>query len=224
VRLETLEELMPEVQRLSTYHAFSAYLRSRGIDAREITAILEYLKFAGMRYVPSINMLFVVGPRAGRIIREAARFVLYLMRGEIMERRGKRLAPEDERFAAAVDEALVCFAAKIVDPMLDCFGEDCESAGRRMEAEDAGVPSLRSKRRLIDAIGRGSGVGEMLHSEYRAGRLKRETVKKLFAARLDEPDSPRKMHSRLLAMLGGRSAPRRKRSAGSCRRSSDLLS
>ncbi len=212
-RRETLETLLPEVQRRSTYHAFSAYLRSRRIDAREITAILEYLKFAGMRYVPSINTLLVVGPFAGRIIREAARFVLYLMRGATMERGGRRLAPEDESSGAAVDEALVCFAAKIVDPLLDCFDEDCICAGRRTEAEDTGVPSLRSKRLLIDAIGRGSSIGEALHAEYRAGRVKRGTVQKLFAARLDEPGSPRTMYSRLVAMIGGRSAPRRKRSA-----------
>jgi hypothetical protein len=211
-RRETLETLLPEVLRRTTYHVFSAYLRSRGIGAREITAILECLKFAGMRYVPAINALLVARYRPERMIREAARFALHLRRGEIMERRGKRLAPEDERFAAAVDEALVCFAAKIVDPMLDCFGEDCMSAGRRIEAEDAGVPPLRSKRRLIDAIGRGSGVGEALHSEYRAGRVKRETVKDLFAARLDEPGASLKMYSRLAAMALGRRAPRRPRS------------
>ena len=123
-RREALETVLPEVSRRSTYHAFSAHLRARKTDPREIVELLEHAKYDGMRYVPAMNALLVVKSDPARLIREAARFVLHLMRGEIMERGGRRLPPFDQFYRTAVDEALVGFAANVVNPSFDGVRED----------------------------------------------------------------------------------------------------
>ncbi len=192
-RRETFEAVLPEVQCRSTYHAFSAYMRSRRMSPREITAVIENLKCDGMRYVPAINTLLIVKNDPSRIVREAARFVLHLMRGGIMERPGKRLPAEDEFYGAAIAEALVCFGAGVVNPSMACAGDDslpgsidgrgaCRTAERGM-----GIPGLRLKKRLLVARALGARLGAALHRSYHEGRVTREKIAELFAVRLDEP-------------------------------------
>jgi len=205
-RREAFETLLPEVQRRSTYHAFSAYLRTRGIDSGEIAAVIDHLKLAGMRYVPEINTLLVVKNDPSRLVREAARFVLHLMRGDIMERRGKRLAPTDEHDGAAVAEALVCFAAKVVNPSMDCLGDDALRAERFAGAAGAEAPPLGSRKRLLASTARGAALGEALHRAYLAGRVRRESVAKLFAARLEEPGEAHRSYLRLVESTRARRA------------------
>ena len=123
-RRERFEAVLPEVQCRTTYHAFSSYLRSRRASPLEVVPILENLKYKGMTYVPSINTFLIVKFEPVRAVREAARFVLHSLRGEILERRSKPLPAADRFFGAVISEALVCFAAKIVNPAEDCAKDD----------------------------------------------------------------------------------------------------
>ena len=217
-RRETFETVLPEVQCRSTYHAFSAYMRARRMGPREITAVIENLKRDGMRYVPAINTLLIVKSDHSRIVREAARFVLHLMRGEIMERPGKRLPAEDECYGAAIAEALVCFGAGVVNPSMACVGDD--SLPGSLEARGAcqapgkgtGIAGLGSKKRLLVARALGARLGEALHLSYHEGRMTREKVAELFAARLDEPGASRMLYLRLAGKTRRRGAAPRNRS------------
>jgi hypothetical protein len=214
-RRETIEAVLPEVQGRATYHALSAYMRSRKIGPREITAILENLKIDGMRYVSSINALLVVKNDPSRMVREAARFVLHLMRGEIMERRGKRLSAEDEFYGTAIAEALVCFAAKVVNPSMNCVGDDAlpgslDARGAwRTSGSGTGIPNLGVKKRLLAARTLGARLGEALHLSFHEGRVTKERIAELFAARLDTPGSSRGLYLGLVGNTRGRGAARR---------------
>ena len=198
-RTENFDAVLPEVQYRATYHAFSAYLRSRRISPGEITAILENLKCDGMRYVPSINTLLIVKNDPSRTIREAARFVLHLMRGEIMERRAERRSAEDAFYGAVISEALVCYAAKVVNPSLDCVGGDplLGSLGARGAVERAAPRhSMKETKRLIGALRRFIDEGSAASGALRAegmdagirgiGPRKRLLVAKALGARLGE--------------------------------------
>ena len=217
-RRETVEAILPEVQFRSTYHALSAYMRSRKMDQHEITAILENLKYDGMRYVPEINVLLMVKNDPSRMIREAARFVLHLMRGEIMERRVKRISMEDEFYGTVLAEALVCFAAKVVNPSMDCVRDDFPlrspdaRRAHRAAVRGGGVRGLGPKKRRLIARALGARLGEALHLSYHEGRVTRERIAELFATRFETPDSSRKLFLRLSGGARGRGEAPRDRS------------
>jgi hypothetical protein len=247
-RRETIEAILPEVQCRSTYHAISAYMRSRKMGPREIAAVLENLKYDGMRYVPAINELLVVKSDPSRLVREAARFVLHLMRGEIMERRGERPAAEDEFYGTAIAEALVCFAATVVNPSMDCIGNDAllgsldargaphdaaprhsmsetrdligalrrivesettANGARRAGGNGGGISNLGPKKRLLIARALGARLGEALHLSYHEGRVTKERIADLFAARIDEPGAPRGLYFGIAEKARGRETARR---------------
>jgi hypothetical protein len=140
-RKEPFDTILPEVQCRSTYHSFSSYLRSRRVSPREIVPILESLKHQGMSYAPSINTFLIVKFDPSRAVREAARFVLHSLRGEVLERRPKPLPIEDDFFGAVIAEALACFAAKIVDSSRDCTRDD--SLLGSLEADGAVTRPMR---------------------------------------------------------------------------------
>ncbi len=217
-RRETLEAVLPEVQCRSTYHAFSAYMRSRKMGPREIAAVLESLKRDGMRYVSAINTLLIVKNDPSRMAREAARFVLHLMRGETMERPAKRLSAADEFYRAAIDEALVCFAAAVVNPSMACAGNGrlrgpFEVEGACRAAEKSGeIPALGARKRLLAAWALGARLGEALRLSYHAGRMTREKIAALFSARLDGPGDSRATYLRLAGKTRGHGAAVRRRS------------
>jgi hypothetical protein len=217
-RREAIEAILPEVQYRATYHALSAYMRSRKIGPHEIAAILENLKYDGMRYVPAINALLIAKNDPSRMIREAARFVLHLMRGEIMERRGRRLSTEDEFYGTAIAEALVCFAAKVVNPSMDCVRDDAfpgsldVRGAHRTALKGRGIPGLGFKKRLLIARALGARLGEALHLSYHEGRMTRERIAELFAARIDTPGASRRLFLRLAGSARGRGPALRNRS------------
>jgi hypothetical protein len=246
-RRETFEALLPEVQCRATYHAFAAYLRSRRMPPGEIAEILDCLKYDGMRYVPSIHTLLIVKNDPSRAIREAGRFVLHLMRGEIADRRGARSSAEDAFYGAVVEEALAGFAAGFVNPSLNCVRDDPllgSLDARGAVARAAPRHSMKETKRLVGALRRfveeGSaakgplrakgiavglrGIGprkrflvakalgarlcEALRLSYREGRMTREGIAALFAARLEGPGAARQ---RYLELAG---AARRRAAAG----------
>ena len=217
-RRETFETVLPEVQCRSTYHAFSAYMRARRMGPREITVVIENLKRDGMRYVPAINTLLIVKNDPSRMVREAARFVLHLMRGEIMERLEKRLSAEDEFYGTAIAEALVCFAARVVNPSMDCVRDDsilgslAARGARRTTGKGKGIPGLGLKKRLLIARALGARLGEALHLSYHEGRVTRERIAELFATRLDEPGASRGLYLGLVDNTRGGGAALRNRS------------
>jgi len=185
---------------------------------REIAAVLESLKRGGMRYVSAINTLLVVRNDPSRMAREAARFVLHLMRGETMERPVKRLSTADEFYRTAIDEALVCFAAMVVNPSMACAGGDSlrgpsdGSGACRAAEKGTGITGLCLRKRLFVARALGARLGEALHLSYHAGRVTREKIAALFAERLDEPGASRASYLRLAGKTRGRGAAVRNRS------------
>lgn len=119
-RRESLEAVLPEVQCRTTFHSFSSYLRSRRVSPRGSSFALARIKTKGIAYVPEINTFLVLTSDPGRKIEGAARFVLHLLRKEVGERPRKSPSALDDFYRAVVDEALVCFAARVVNPAREC--------------------------------------------------------------------------------------------------------
>lgn len=113
---EPLEDVFPEVHCRKTYHAFSSYLRSRRISNKGVIAALENLKYFKVSYIPAINEFLIMRFDPVQAAREAARFVYFALR-DMVGRRKKRLRTAGDRFYAFVlEEALVYFGSKIIDP------------------------------------------------------------------------------------------------------------
>jgi hypothetical protein len=68
------------------------------------------------------------------------------------------------------------------------------------------------KKRLLVARALGARLGEALHLSYHEGRMTREKVAELFAARLDEPGASRILYLRLAGKTRRRRAALRNRS------------
>jgi hypothetical protein len=111
----SIEEMFPSVLSRATYTAVGVTLRSRRVPSRKIAAALEILRTRGMYYVPSINILLVLefDPVAAAL--EAARFVLYALRGGLLRRKRRKHA-EDRFYSFMLEEALVHFCSKIIHP------------------------------------------------------------------------------------------------------------
>jgi len=213
-RKEPFDAVLPEVECRATYHSFSAYLRSRKVIPREIAAILENLKVEGMRYVPAINAFLIVKFDPSCAVREAARFVLHALRGDLRERRAKRRAAEDDFFDAIIEEALVCFAAKVVDPSRECIRDDSRLGAldcRRGMKSLKRIMNLALKRRLHLTKVLGARLGEALHLSFHEGRMTRGEIEGLFGARLEAPGSSRELYRRLAKESRGRDATTPKR-------------
>jgi hypothetical protein len=206
-RKEPLEAILPEVECRATYHAFSSYLRSRRVSTREIVPILGHLKREGMRYVPGINVCLIARFDPSRAVREAARFVLHALRGDVGEVRAKRRSVEDEFFGSVIEEALVCFAAKVVDPSRSCLGNDSPAGASkpgRAAMSLRKIASLPLRRRLLHTSALGGRLGEALHAAFHEGRVPRREIEGLFGARLVAPGSAKQLHSRLTKAVRGR--------------------
>jgi hypothetical protein len=119
-----LEAVYPEVHCRKTYHAISAYLRRRRASPAVSSATLETIKSFDMAYIPELNTFLVLRFNATAAAREAARFVLAVMRDSLGEGRTRRKSRRDAFYDAVIDEALACFGSKIVNPTQDCLKGD----------------------------------------------------------------------------------------------------
>ena len=199
-RKEPLEAVLPEVECRATYHAFSSYLRSRRVSAREIVPVLEHLKREGMRYVPEINASLIVRFDPSCAVREAARFVLHALRGDVGEVPAKRRSIEDDFFARVIEEALVCFAARVVDPSHACLMDGIPSGllnGNRAPIARRKIGSLSLRRRLLFTTSIGSRLGGELHLAFHQGRITRREIEDMIRGRLDAPGASRELYMRL---------------------------
>jgi len=200
-RKEPFDAVLPEVECRATYHSFSSYLRSRKASPREIVPILENLRHEGMRYVPAINAFLIVRFDPSRAVREAARFVLHALRGDLREVHAKRRSAEDDFFGAIIEEALVCFGAKVVDPSPNCIKDEPRLGAldyRRAASSFKKIKNLALKRRLLFTKALGARLGEALHLSFHEGRTTRGEIEGLFGARLDAPGSSRELYLRLV--------------------------
>ena len=199
-RKEPLEAVLPEAERRATYHAFSSFLRSRRVSARDIVPVLESLKREGMRYVPGINMCLIVRFDPSCAVREAARFVLHALRGDVGEAGARRSSVEDRFFGGVVEEALVCFAARVVDPARACVAE-----GVAPGMPDTGRPpiprkktrNLSLKKRILLEAAIGSRLGEELHQAFHEGRMTRREIGEIIRTRLDVPGASKDLYMRM---------------------------
>jgi hypothetical protein len=119
-----LEAVYPEVHCRKTYHAFSAYLRGRRVNAAVASAALESIRSYGMAYVPALNTFLVLRFSPDAAAREAARFVVTVMRDALSEGGTRPRGRRDAFYGAVIDEALACFGSKIVNPTQDCLKAD----------------------------------------------------------------------------------------------------
>ncbi len=119
-----LEAVYPEVHCRKTYHAFASYLRGRRVSAAVLSVALENIKSYGMAYVPALNTFLVLRFDPTSAAREAARFVVTVMRDALAEGRKPPRERGDAFYTAIIDEALACFGSKIVNPTQDCLKAD----------------------------------------------------------------------------------------------------
>lgn len=213
-RKEPFDAVLPEVECRATYHAFSSYLRRRKVSTREIAQILAHLKRDGMRYVHRINVCLIAKFDPSHAVREAARFVLYALRGDVGVVRSARRPAGDEFFGSVVEEGLVCFAAKVVDPSHNC-SEDDPAAGvprpRRAAMSLRKIAGLSPGRRLPHARTLGGRLGEALHAAFHEGRVTRREIQGFFGTRLEAPGSAKQLHTRLSRAARRRHEAKRER-------------
>ncbi len=121
---ETIDDVFPEVHCRKTYSAFAALLRSKRMSQLGTFASIESLRQYGITYVPAINSFLVMRFESVHPLREAARFVVWAMRGSIGMGRKADRDPADRFYSFVLEEALLYFASKIVNPMQDCMETD----------------------------------------------------------------------------------------------------
>jgi hypothetical protein len=150
-----VDALFPEVHCRKTYNAFSSFLRGRRMSHRGAIATLERLRADGVSYVPALNGFLMVRFEAHQAAREAARFVLFALRDEIGRAKQRRRAAEDRLFSFLIEETLVCFGAKIVNPTKRCAPEDpllAFDVARRRDARPVPRHSLKDTREMASLL------------------------------------------------------------------------
>lgn len=146
---EDVMSVLPEVRYAATYKSAYAYLRSRGVPQDRILEAGESLRRSGMSYMHGINTLLVLHREPAGAAREAARLVVYAMRGEIGAGRAVRRSRQDRFYASVFEEALCRVGERSVNP----------------------DPAARSRGPLTDLLERGLPAGERL-----PGMTRKETV------------------------------------------------
>ena len=121
---ESLEDVFPEVHCRQTYKSFGSLLRSKRISLLGVVAATESLRRYGVSYVPAINSFLVLDFNSPSAAREAARFVLFALRGRIGAGGKREAGVEDRFYRFVIEEALVYTGAKIFDSTLDCMKTD----------------------------------------------------------------------------------------------------
>lgn len=121
---ESINIVFPEVQCRKTYKAFAVHLRSRGVSQLGTFAGIEYLRQHGVLYLPAINEFLVVRFESFHVLREAARFVVWALRDRVGIRSRTGAEAKDRFYSFVLEEALIHFGSKIVNPKQDCMETD----------------------------------------------------------------------------------------------------
>jgi hypothetical protein len=121
---ENIDDVFPEVHCRQTYKSFCSFLRAKGISQSGTVVATESLKRYGMSYVPALNTLLVLRFESPSAAMEAARFVLFAMRGGIHRRRRDSQDASNRFYRFVLEEALVYAGAKVVDSTIDCMKSD----------------------------------------------------------------------------------------------------
>ena len=113
---EPVLDLFPEMVCRSTYSSFNSFLRRKKISAHGLIVARENLKCSGISYIPETNNFLIVKFDPFHAAKEAARFVVYVLRNGVGRKR-RRIEGESERFYAyALEEAVAHVGSRIVNP------------------------------------------------------------------------------------------------------------
>ncbi len=121
---EPIDIVFPEVQCRKTYKAFAAYLRLGGVSQLGTFAGIEYLRRHGVLYLPAINEFLVMRFESFHVLRESVRFVVWAMRDRIGKSNVTGAEARDRFYTFVIEEALIHFGSKIVNPKQDCMETD----------------------------------------------------------------------------------------------------
>lgn len=177
-----IEEAFPEILVRKTYNAFSSYLRIRRVPNDAHMSALFRLRRDGIAYVAAINAFLVLKFDPVGAAQEAARFIVHVLRDDIVDDGGRKRSREDRFYLAVFEEALVCLGSKIIGYARDCVTHDSllgtiDSRGVvRMSAQGF---SLRETRRMVRML-------KYLFRRDRSGKgglRSTPTMNKLFAMR-----------------------------------------
>jgi uncharacterized iron-regulated protein len=120
----SIDDVFPEVHSRRTYSSFASLLRSRKVSEKGILATSANLRVRGLEYFPGLNIFLMVRFDQSCAAREAARFVVYVMRG-VVGKPGRKERREDDRFYAYVfEEGLSWVGGLLVNPLITPIPDD----------------------------------------------------------------------------------------------------
>jgi hypothetical protein len=121
---ENIDDVFPEVHCRQTYKSFAALLRAKKVSQLGTVVATESLRRYGMSYLPALNALLVLRFSPPSAAMEAARFVLFAIRGAINQRKRDTHEAAERFYRFVLEEALVYTGAKVIDSTIDCMKSD----------------------------------------------------------------------------------------------------
>ncbi len=121
--IEFLVDYLPEVYSHLDAPSFRRLLAASGLPRSDIAEIRRRMARNGSCYVPRINSIFIGQFSLVHGGEEAAHFVNYALRGDVLPRDDPPRSRADLFYRAVLDEALGYFGSKLIDPSRNHFFE-----------------------------------------------------------------------------------------------------
>jgi hypothetical protein len=118
-----LIDAFPEVYSSMEAGSFTRLLRGHKISRKEIAEIAQHMKRNGSCYVPVANAVYIGSFNLVHGGEEAAHFVNFALRGDLLRPDSDSLTRADAFYGAVLTEALGFFGSKLIDPSRNHFFE-----------------------------------------------------------------------------------------------------